>query len=144
MTATVHRLEPYTMAVIFSTDADPGFQVKLCNEASLFETVHGGMFMRGADEQSRQETVGIVATLRESGSVDFEDGWIKLCVGMADVVALLVEKASEAKQEQRYADQQRFNELKEREEWQIKYEVLRAVLVEALGPRGPEIAAVVD
>lgn len=141
MVATVHRLEPFTMAVVFSMDLDPGFHVKLCNEASLSDTVHGGMFMREQDAQSKAETAEIVKQLRESGSVNFEDGWIKLCVGMADVVAFLVEKAGEAKQEERYADEQRFKEMKSREEWQTRYETLRATLAEALGSRGPEIAA---
>src|SRR5688500_15287955 len=110
----VLRIEPHTMAVIFSMDAHPGWYVQLCNEANLFATVHAGMFMSDQSEQSRTETAGIVETLRESGSVDFEDGWIQLRVGMADVTAFLVAKATEAAQEARAEDLLRFEELKRR------------------------------
>lgn len=97
--------------------------------------------MRGQDEQSRNEVAQIVTALRESGSMDFEDGWIQLRVGMNDTVAFLMEKVGEAKREERYADQQRFEELKRREKIDGKYAVLRSALRDALGDKATEIAA---
>ncbi len=131
------RLEPHSLAVFFSADADPGFIVKLCNDASLFDTVHCGMFMPGTpqDADTREEVAGIVDKLREGGDIAFEQGWVSLRIGLADATAFLMEKLGEAKQEERYADKQRYEELKRREAAEDKYEILRGALVLALGDK---------
>lgn len=139
--SNITRLEPYTMAVFFSCDVDPGFYVKLCNDGSLLDTVHGGMFMKEQDAETREEVAGIVQALRESGRMAFEDGWIDLRIGMADVTAFIMEKMKEAKDEEHFADKQRYDELRRREETEGRYELLRQALTDALGPRAPEIAA---
>lgn len=138
----VVRIEPNTIAVFFSMDADPRWYVKLCNDATLFETVHAGIWMTDVrNEQSQVETTGIVEGLRENGAVDFEDGWVQMRVGTAAIVEWLTAKVTEACNEERYADQQRFEELKRREAAEERYDLLRQALADALGPRGPEIAA---
>src|SRR6185369_7095318 len=136
----VVRLEPHTMAVFFSCDVDPGFYVKLCNEASLLDTIHGGMFMKEQDADTRAEVASVVQALRESGDFNFEDGWISLRVGMADVTVFAMEKVKEAKENERYADKQRYEELKRREEAEGRFELLRQALTDALGPRAPDVA----
>jgi hypothetical protein len=138
----VIRMEPNTIAVFFSMDAEPRWYVKLCNDATLFDTVHAGMWMNAEPtEQSRTETDGVLEDLRETGNVDFEDGWIQMRVGMAAVVEWLTGKAKEAADEASYEDKRRFEEMKRREEAEGRYELLRQALVDALGDRGPEIAA---
>jgi hypothetical protein len=138
----VVRMDPNTIAVFFSMDAEPRWYVKLCNDAMLFDTVHAGMWMNEEPtEQSRTETDGVLEDLRETGNVDFEDGWIQMRVGMAAVVEWLTAKAKEATDEATYEDKRRFEEMKRREEAECRYELLRQALVDALGGHGPEIAA---
>lgn len=136
----VVRLEPHTMAVFFSMDVDPGFYVKLCNDKSLFDTVLSGMFMREATGDDREEVERVVAALRETGSMSFEDGWIELRIGMADVTAFLVEKVGAAKQDERWADNQRFEELKRRQAAETRFGALRSALLDALGDDAPAVA----
>lgn len=136
----VVRMEPNTMAVFFSMDAEPRWYVKLCNDATLFEAVHSGLWMDEPTEQSRTEVDGIIETLRETGSVDFEDGWVQMRIGTAAIVEWLVEKAKEAKSEEAYADQQRSQELKRRKAAEERYDLLRQALSDALGDKAPEIA----
>lgn len=138
MTEITH-LKPNTMALFYSIDGNPKFGVKLCHERGLFDAVRLVMFARDAEED-REEINGYVKQLRESGGVDFEDGWLSLRVGMADVVAFLMSKIVEAKAEERYADNERFNELKRREEAETRYAALRAVLLDALGDKAPDLA----
>jgi hypothetical protein len=141
----VIRLEPHSMAIFYKIDVDPGFAMSLCSDASLFNAVHRSMYGNNApDSESRAEVVGIIEKLREGGNVGdvgFEDGWISLRIGMADVTAFLMEKLGEAKQEERWADKQRYEELKAKEATKEKYALLRQALVDALGDKGPEIAA---
>lgn len=139
--SNITHLEPYAMVVFFSCDVDPGFYAKLCNDGSLLDTVHGGMFMKEQDAETREEVAGIVQVLRESGHMAFEDGWIDLRIGMSDVTAFIMEKMKEAKDEERFADKQRYDEMKRREETEGRYELLRQALADALGPRARDIAA---
>lgn len=141
MTNNVTRLEPNTMAVFFSMDVDPGFYVKLCNEGSLLSTVLNGLFMREPDEEGKAEAKRVADELRESGSVDFEDGWIALRVGMAEVTAFLMEKIGAAKQDERWSDQERYKELKAREAAETRFVALRAALLDALGGDAPKVVA---
>lgn len=135
------RLEPHSMAVFFSIDTDPGFAMKLCNDVSLFTTVHGGMFMKEQDAESRAEVADIVEKLRRGGDVAFEDGWISLRVGMADVASFLMQKTIETKQEERWADKQRFDEMKMKQVAEARHALLRQALVEALGDGAAALAA---
>jgi hypothetical protein len=137
----VIRLEPFSMAVFSQIDVDPGFAVKLCNDVTLFSAVHDALFVGAPDDDTRAETADVVAKLRDVGDVAFEDGWISLRVGMTDVTAFLMEKLKEAKDEERWADRQRFNELKAKEEAEGRYALLRQALVDALGDKAAEIAA---
>jgi hypothetical protein len=79
--------------------------------------------------------------LRERGAVEFEDGWIVLKSGMLDVTAFLMEKIAAAKAEERYADQQRFQEMTRRAAAESAHGLLREALRDALGDRAAEIAA---
>src|SRR5580704_2168684 len=141
------RLEPHSMAIFYKIDVDPGFAMSLCSDVSLFNAVHRSMYGNNPpDPESRAEVVDIIEKLREGGSVGdvgFEDGWISLRVGMAEVTAFLMEKLGEAKQEERWADKQRYEELKAKEAAETRYALLSQALVEALGDKGPEIAKAV-
>jgi ATP-dependent Zn protease len=132
------------MAVFCKTDTDPGFAMHLCSDATLFSTVHNVMFMKPAGDESRMEVQEIVDKLREgnssAGDVAFEDGWISLRVGMAEVTAFLMAKIKDAIEEERYADNQRFLEMRRRELAEGKYALLRQALVEALGDNAAGLA----
>ena len=130
-----------TTALFFSDDSDIGFNVKLCEEATLWDTVHSGMFMAEPDASSREEVDGIVEELRENPAVDFEDGWIAIRRGMVDVTAFLMEKLIQATSDQEYADKQRYQEMRRREEAVEAYSNLKAVLLAALGDKAGEVAA---
>jgi len=136
----VIRLEPHSMAVFWKVDVDPGFAMSLCSDVSLFDAVSLAMFMPPLDPGNRAEVQDIVDQLREGGDVNFEDAWISLRTGMAAVTAFLMAKTIEAKEEERWADRQRFEELKRREEAETRHALLRQALVEALGDKGPELA----
>ena len=136
----VIKLEPHSMAVFWSIDVDPGFAMSLCSDASLFDTVHRALFGEPTAE-TRTEALGTVEALREHGGVDFEDGWIVLKTGMLDVTAFLMEKVAANKAEERWADQQRFEEMKRRAVAESAYGLLREALRDALGDKAAEIAA---
>lgn len=137
------RLEPHSMAVFASIDVDPGFAMHLCSDASLFDTVHRAMFVFDSEPttETRAEVIGMVETLRNAGAIEFEDGWIVLKRGMLEVTAFLMEKVAAAKAEERWADRQRYEEMKRREAAETAYAALRQALRDALGEKAAEIAA---
>ena len=137
---SVVHVEPNSMALFYSMDADPKFGVELCNPGNLSKTVQKTMFCRDAEED-RAELENILAALQEDGKISFEDGWLVLTKGMQATAAFLMEKVTEAVAEQRYEDKQRFDELKRREAAEGKYARLQEALIEALGDRIAEIAA---
>ncbi|SDC07487.1 hypothetical protein SAMN05216337_1001191 [Bradyrhizobium brasilense] len=134
------RLEPHSMAIFYKIDADPGFAIKLCSDATLFDAVNRSIFIGEPEPDQREEVQAAVDELRASGEVTFEDGWISLRVGMAEVTAFLMEQIGEIKLEEHWADKQRFEELKKREEAEGRYELLRQALVDALGDKVAGIA----
>ncbi|ODM71698.1 hypothetical protein [Bradyrhizobium elkanii] len=134
------RLEPHSMAIFYKIDADPGFAMKLCSDATLFDAVNRSMFLGEPEPDQREEVQSVVDQLRESGEVSFEDGWISLRIGMAEVTAYLMAQIDEIKAEEHWADKQRFEELKKREEAEGRYELLRRALVDALGVKTAELA----
>lgn len=136
----VIRLEPHSAAVFFSIDSDPGFGIRLCNDATLFSAVHQTVFNKAPDDESRDEVVDIVEALRATGGFDFEDGWIALRIGMAAVTEFLMEKVVEFKLDEHFADKRRFEELKKREAAEERYALLRQALVDALGEKAMAIA----
>src|SRR5581483_6771344 len=97
--AEIHRIEPNTAALFYSIDAEPKFAVTLCRDSTLFDAVRGTIFPVDGDlsQEQHDEITGHVRELRASGGVDFEDGWLALRVGMADVVAFLMEKVKDAR-----------------------------------------------
>lgn len=129
------RLEPHSMAIYYKIDVDPGFAMKLCSDVTLFDAVNRSMFLGEPEPDQREEVQAAVDQLRASGEVNFEDGWISLRIGMADVTAYLMAQIAEIKAEESFADKQRFEELKKREEAEGRYELLRQALVDALGDK---------
>lgn len=141
MNDKVVRIEPTPMTFFSKIDCDPGFSIKLCNEASLFETVRGALFFGVTDSEQTIEVAETVEQLKVGRDVAFEDGWMSLRIGMADVTAYLMQKITEAKEEERYADGQRYKELEARRETELRYTILRQALIEALGDRVVELDA---
>jgi hypothetical protein len=133
----VHALHPRdTMAVLYNIDDAPGFGLTLCNEQSLVGAVHAALFGAAVPTpESAREVTAVAEQLRESGSVDFEDSWIMLRVGMAGVVAYLMERLDEAKAEERFADQERAEAHRKAGEANSKYTDLCAVLSAAIGDK---------
>lgn len=124
------------MAVFSSIDVDPGFDMKLCNDASLFDAVHLATFIGAPTDETRAEVEGIVDLLRADGDVHYADGWISLRLGMAAVATFLLAKLEEARRDERWADEQRFEELKLKQAAEARYDRLRQALREALGGDG--------
>lgn len=130
---------PPTMALFFSIDDDPKFGLKLCNDETLRDAVVSAMYLDPA-AADQEEVDRIVATLQgEEAGLDFEDGWLKLAVGMNEVTEFLMEKVKEAIAEERWSDEQRFKELQRREEAEGRYGLLRKALIEALGDQVPTV-----
>ena len=59
---------------------------------------------------------------------------------MADVTAFLMEKLKEAKEEERYADGERYKELVRREEAETRFRGLQLALIDALGDKVLDLA----
>jgi hypothetical protein len=137
----VIRLEPHSAALFFSIDSDPGFGIKLCNDATLRLAVHEVLYGNRAPDADTRPDVAETVELREDGDVVFEEGWLKLRLGMKAVTDLLMDMVVEIKLDEHFADKRRFEECKRREEAETKYALLRQALVDALGDKKPEIAA---
>jgi hypothetical protein len=129
-----------TMALFYSTDDKPKFGYVLCNESTLTETITKTLYHEPSDEHL-QEAAILGATLLEDQGMDFEDGWIALRVGLKDVAEFLMEKVSQAKDDEAWSEKERFEEHVRRREAEKRYAELRDALAGALGDKGPEIAA---
>jgi hypothetical protein len=143
MNDNVVRLEPTPIVLFASIDADPGFSIKLCNEASLFRTVQEALFFGPAalDAEQIAEVADTVEKLKESGNLAFEDGWMCLCTGMADVTAFLMQKIKETKEEASWADEERCKEIRRREDAEARFRLLQHALIDAVGDKVLELAA---
>jgi hypothetical protein len=129
-----------TMAFFFSTDDKPKFGYALCNESTLTETILKQLYYQPTDEH-RTEAASLAAELLENLGTDFEDGWIALRVGMKDVTEFFMEKVTQERDEAEWADGERYKELVRRQEAERRYAELRDALADALGVKGPDIAA---
>lgn len=131
-----------TMALFYSTDDKPKFGYTLCNEQTLTETVAKHMFPGGnLDAEHRAEVASIAEELLEKLGTDFEDGWLALRVGMNDVAEFLMEKVTEQAAEAAWADDERGKEWARRYAAEQRFNALKTALIDALGPKAPEVAA---
>lgn len=141
MNDNVVRMEPTPIALFAKIDADPGFSIKLCNEASLFQSVQESLFWGPINSEQLIEVAETVDKLKEGGDIAFEDGWMSLRIGMNAVTAFLMQKIKEAKEEERYADEQRYKELVARGQAEGRFRSLQHALIDAIGDKVLELAA---
>lgn len=153
MKATVHELQlttakrAPTMALFFKIDGPPDFAFTLCEgEASLRAAVHEALFGNAKpDAMTVAEVAGAMSALQESGNIDFEDGWLSLRTGVAEVAAFMMEKVEAADKEMRDADGLRYEQFNRANTAEAKYSALCTALVLALrevpAPLLSEIAA---
>jgi len=144
MNKVIPMTPPPSLAIFHKIDVDPGFAVMLCTDASLQATINVALYAstEAPDADCRAEAAEVMAELRQNGDVTWEDGWISLRVGLADVTSFVMEKMKEAREEERWADRQRYEELKKREDAETRYALLRQALADALGDKAAEIAKV--
>ena len=125
------------VAYIYSHDGDEygvKFGVYLCSDDTLQATVRKHIDPDGTDPDFGE----FYDALIEAGSYDFEDGWIVIKRG-AEIVDFLIYQLREAKSEERFADEQRYKELRARETAEARYVHLRDALIAALGPNAPAV-----
>ncbi len=126
----------HQLAVFFSDESAVGFYMSACDRATLFATILRGMFDQSPPAKTldvRAEVEQIEKQLLANGAVQFDNGWIELRTGVEDVAAFFMEKFSEAKAEEQFADEQRFVELQGRHAAEQKYNELRDALRLAIG-----------
>ncbi len=130
-----------TAALFFSINDPPQtIGVTVCSDRTLNTAIAAAVFGGDVDTpDARDEVSRLVATLRESGHVEFDDGWLQLCVGVRAIVVFLMAQIRSAREDARYADQLRAAEHIRAAAVGKKYNDLRAALIEALGDRAPAI-----
>jgi uroporphyrinogen-III decarboxylase len=134
-----------THLIAFSDDSDIGFHCVTCTADLIGVSIAFGLFGKGpySDDQI-VEAEAAFRELTEKSRVEFEDGWITMDTGIADIVAFFTAKLKEAADEVRWADTERFSELQRRQAIQRAYTTLCTALSSALGPQGgAEIRALV-
>jgi hypothetical protein len=122
------------MLLILKDDSAVGFHTRVCSRETLTTAVFREMFGTVYAAEHHKEVADIVAGLLREGHVPFEDGWIELRTGIADVVAFFETRFAEAKAEEDFSDKQRCEELRRRQRAEADYQTLRDVLRVALGP----------
>lgn len=143
MSAEIVSLKaPPTMALFYSMDADPQVGVRLCTADRLIEAIASTMFSLEPDAKQWTECAALAVDLREKGEVQFEDGWLKLCIGLQAVTDFAMSKVKAAKADERHADRQRFNEMRRGDEAELRYAMLCCALKGALG--SSKVAAYVN
>lgn len=146
---SVHKLDlppaVPTMALFCSIDGPPGFSVILTTAAGLNRAASEALFLPspghvlGSDQLA--EVRHAADALRESGNLAFEDGWLRLCTGLTEITAFFMEKLADAKAEERYADERRYEEMKRADASAAKYAALRDALITAFGDKAPGVLA---
>jgi hypothetical protein len=126
------------VAYIYSHDGDDHglkFSVSLCTEDTLRETVQKHLCPDGED----LEFPALFDALSESGGHDFEDGWVVVKRGCAEIVEFLIYQMREAKAEENYADTERAKEACRRVLAETKYAALCEALIGAIDTKAPTI-----
>lgn len=146
---SVHKLDlppaVPTMALFYSMDGPPGFGVTPTTLAGLDQAVRKALFLplpgQVLDSDQLAEVRHAADALRESGNIAFEDGWLRLCTGLTEITAFFMEKLADAKAEERYADERRYEEMKRADALAAKYAALRDALITAFGDKAPGVLA---
>jgi len=125
------------MALFFKTDSAPGFHFELCNDVSIYPAVHRVLF--GSGDGDAAECKAILDELREKKVVTFEDGWIALCSGMAEVSAFIFGKCIEIKADEGWADKARVEAIQAKDAAEARYQALRCALLDALADKAASI-----
>ena len=134
---TVTDLKPYTMTLFAKSDAEPGFYAVHCRRETLFDAVKEALHGPNAkdSQEIRDEVETCIDTLLERGDDNFEDGWLSLRIGYTDSVAFAIQKAADARADEKWSDGERYKQHLRAEDARDRYEKLREALIDALGPQ---------
>ncbi|MGY4288847.1 hypothetical protein ACVWXO_008067 [Bradyrhizobium sp. LM2.7] len=130
--------------VILKDDSMIGFHTRICSRETLTTAVFREVFNVAFAAEHHKEVADIVAGLLREARVDFEDGWIELRTGVADVVSFFEMQLAEAKAEADFEDKRRYEELQGRQKAEADYRTLREALRLALGPRAAVLQHVLE
>lgn len=125
-----------TLCLFAKDDSAIGFHCRTCTAEGLTTAVFMDMFGVPFAAEHQEEVETVVAGLLLEGYSGFEDGWIDLRTGVDDIVSFFTAKMEEAKEEERFADQRRYEELRKRQTAEEYYATLCTALTRALGPAG--------
>ncbi|MCK1568962.1 hypothetical protein IVB08_34455 [Bradyrhizobium sp. 173] len=121
------------MLLIAKDDSKIGFNARVCNRETLTVTVFQALFGVPFAAEHHKEVAEICAGLLKEGRFDFEDGWIELRTGVADVASFFTMQLQDAKEEEDAADKLRFEEMQKRKAAEKQYADLRDALSLAIG-----------
>ena len=135
--------EQPTMAVFASIDDKPGFEMLPCTEATLWAAVRKAMFCcedgDPISDQHRSEIDGAVEALQQDGHISFEDGWLALRIGLAQVGTFAIHKARDIAEDRDFEDGRRYKQHLRAEAAEERYRLLREALIDALGPQADSL-----
>lgn len=128
-------------ALFFATDCAPRFGMELCTKESLAETIRKNLWGSNLSDDDHATIKEWSDALIEEGKIDFEDGWLGLFVGIEAITAELMRRCVEQYEETQYECRgaAEYGAAKVRAE--ERYNRLRDALRDALGDKGPEVAA---
>ena len=127
--------------LFFSIDDAPRFGMALCTKETLAETIRKELWGGDLSDDDHKTIARWVEDLTETESIHFEDGWLALHVGIEAIAAELMRRCVEQYQEAGHADVECHKELVRREQAEARFNRLSEALRDALGDKGPEIAA---
>lgn len=139
----VHKLPEATSVMFFKTDDAIGFGYTVFRPDLLVSTVTRILFGddQVLDDEQRRECHDVADMLASEGAIDFEDGWLQIATTPSTICAAFMERCRAAKEDERHADQKRYDQMKRADTAEKRYADLVAALLDALGPNSEVLAA---
>jgi hypothetical protein len=129
------------LMLLFSIDDAPRFGMALCEKDGLAEVIKENCWGSNLSDEDQATVADWAEQLLEAGHIDFEDGWLKLCVGTEAIAAELMRRVVEQYKETQFECNGAAEADKRALTAEAKLEQLQIALRLALGDKGPQIAA---
>lgn len=129
------------VALLFAIDDAPKFGMVLCEKDDLAAAIQKNCWGSNLSDEDLATIVDWTEQLHKTGFIDFEDGWLKLCVGTEAIAAELMRRVVEQYGETQYECSGAADANAEAAVAKAKLAELQNALRSALGDKGPEIAA---
>lgn len=129
------------VALLFAIDDAPKFGMVLCEKDELAEAIKTNCWGSNLSEEDQATIADWAEQLLEKGFMDFEDGWLKLCVGTEAIAAELMRRVVEQYGETQYECNGAAEAGARAVRAEAKLSELQKSLRDALGDKGPEIAS---